>query len=294
MRIRAALITGVLLMPLLLTACGEGQGAEPTPTPTPALKPIQWEFPLWSEILREIEDCIPDERITISDIRQDDSSLHVGGYTSAVICAYEYAKNLDESSYFSLIDTRCREGHDEALGYTFEIDVSLEKDYTLYVDGANIWHYPVFPPESSYQYFPGSEAHGLVIDTGIETEYMYGKTYQPYADIEGINYTAIGFEFEMWTEEDTAQIIEFLELLEENGQQRMPIIGINNSNNQSLSQSAGNETEASSLWKIDDINVRHRCCCWILTLDMVFVYTGSERGFWAGSDGGYSEFFYYW
>ncbi len=99
MRIRTALLAVMLLTPLLLTGCGEGQSAEPTPTPTPAVKPIPWEFPLWSEVLREIEDCIPpDERITISDIWQDDSIIHVGGHTSAVICAYDYAENLDEAA----------------------------------------------------------------------------------------------------------------------------------------------------------------------------------------------------
>jgi hypothetical protein len=259
MRIRTALIAVILLAPLLLTACGEGQVWVPVPTPTPtttpipAVQPIPWEFPLWSEVLDDIEECINAEEITITEIQQGGSEMEVR-FDDSEIEAYE----RHVYDYISCLEARGNYSVDVPVkllivngGTRPYIYVEVNKDYTLYVDGSNIWEV-VYPPNSSMNVT--GFVQNVAEDAGVEI----AKTVQNTSTmtVGGLLYNVDSYKFTALADEGLLQIIEFLGLLEESGQSEWPIISLNMTANQSVEEMTENQSETSSLWKIDDLNLR--------------------------------------
>jgi hypothetical protein len=261
MRIRTALIAVILLAPLLFTGCEKERVWVPVPTPTPtttpipAVQPIPWDFPLWSEVLGDIEECIPGEEITIREIKQSGSGVEVEFDSSE---RERYVRHLYD--YVSCLETRGNYSVNVPAqrmivnGGPLSIHVEVNKDYTLYVDGANVWYYPVYHPASSYIFNPGSIAWVVAHDAGIEII----KTVQNTSTmtVDGFLYSVDSYEFTALADEGLVQVIEFLGLLEERGQLEYPIISLNLSGNQSVEEMTINQSETSSLWKIDDLNLK--------------------------------------
>lgn len=257
MRIRTALVAVILLTPLLFTACGEGQGAEPTPTPTAtstaAVKPIPWEFPLWSEVLSDIEECIPNDGVTIPDIQQSGSRMWIKIEALRAENMYDFVSCLEESGNFSEVNMmQILNIAGDKPRSTVHLDIGMK--YTLYVDGANIWHYPVYHPASSYIFAPGSIAMAVANDAGMEN----AKTVQNTSTmtVDGFFYSVESYKITALADEGLLQIIESFDLLEERGQREWPIISLNMTANQSVEEMTANQSVTSCLWKIDDLRLR--------------------------------------
>lgn len=263
MRIRTALIAVILLTPLLLTACEKERVWVPVPTPTPtstpipAVQPIPWEFPLWSEVLGGIEECIPGEDIFIQRVHQKGSKLWLEGcevtkteYGMTVIyeITYDFLTCLQANSGFSDVKLSRLLGS-EAF---FNMLIRVGKDYTVYVDGRDIWE-TVYPANSSKNVT--GFVRGVVEDAGVEIV----KTVQNTSTmtVDGLLYKVESYEFTALADEGLLQIIEFLGLLEESGQREWPIVGLNTTGNQSIEEMTINQSETSSLWKIDDLRLRY-------------------------------------